>query len=64
MEVGFNQSNLFTIEGQTEATNVCVEVISGTLERNISVYLETVGGDGEGNNVLRAIYYGYENVIV
>ena len=48
MEVGFNQSDLYTTEGQSEAINVCVEVTSGSLQRNISVYLETVNEDGGG----------------
>ena len=48
VEVGFNQSDLYTTEGQSEAINVCVEVTSGSLQRNISVYLETVNEDGGG----------------
>ena len=48
VEVGFNQSYLFASEGQSEATNVCVQITSGILERNISVYLQTLSGNIEG----------------
>lgn len=45
MEVGFNQSSFLATEEQSGTTNVCVEIRSGILERNISVYLETLDGN-------------------
>ena len=42
VEIGFNDSNLVTSEGQSEPANVCVQVTSGVLQRNVSVYLDTI----------------------
>ena len=48
MEIGFNQSNIVAVEGQLEPVNVCIQVTSESLERNVSVSLETLGGGSRG----------------
>ena len=48
IEIGFNDSDLVTTKGQSEPTNVCVQITSGVLQRNVSVYLETLSVDGGG----------------
>ena len=40
--VAFNQSELLVTEGANAEATVCAEVTSGILERNVTVYLETV----------------------
>ena len=47
--VGFNQSELIITEGTTTEVVLCTEVTSGTLQRNITVHLETVTSAGSGN---------------
>ena len=42
VEVGFNQSHLIVSEGTSTEAMVCTEVTMGILERNITVYLETI----------------------
>ena len=42
VEIGFNQSELLITEGDSTEAIICVEVTSGSLERNITVYMETV----------------------
>ena len=49
VEIGFNDSNLVATEGQSEPANVCVQVTSGVLQRNVSVYLDTVNIAGTAN---------------
>ncbi len=52
MEIGFNQSELVITEGNSTIV-LCVGITSGTLEREVTVYLETVSsvdalsGNGE-----------------
>ena len=48
VELGFNQSDFRITEGQSKAIDVCVKVTSGTLQRNISVYIDTVNRDHGG----------------
>lgn len=48
VEIGFSQSSIVAMEGQSEPLNVCIQVISGTLGRNVSVALQTLGGDNRG----------------
>ena len=40
--VGFNQSEVFITEGTTAETAACAEITFGTLQRNITVFLETI----------------------
>ena len=61
VEIGFNQSNIVAVEGQSEPVNVCIQVTSGTLERNVSVNLETLGGDSRGTYVDFYYYARYIN---
>ncbi len=55
VEIGFNQSELVITEGNSTIV-LCVGVTSGTLEREVTVYLETVSsvdalsGNGEISN--------------
>ena len=48
VEIGFNQSYLPVTEGQSERADVCVKIISGALERNVTVYLDTVNENTGG----------------
>ena len=41
VSIGFNQSEVLVTEGTVEEAIVCTEVTSGTLERNITILLET-----------------------
>ena len=62
VEIGFNQSYLTATEGQSEGIDVCVEITAGRLERNVTVYLDTVSEVGGGKwitiiqRTLSAIY--------
>lgn len=54
MEVGFNQSEVTVTEGNSTVV-LCAEITAGTLERDITVYLETdspdtLPGNGEPVN--------------
>ena len=48
VEIGFNQSYLTAIEGQSEGIAVCVEITADRLERNVTIYLDTVSEVGGG----------------
>ena len=48
VEFGFNQSDFRITEGQSKAIDVCAKVTSGTLQQNISVYIDTVNKDHGG----------------
>lgn len=48
VELGFNQSDFYVIEGQTNTIDACVEITSGTLQRNISVHIDTINHDHGG----------------
>ena len=48
VEIGFNDSILVTTEGQSEPAIVCVQVTSGVLQRNVSVYLDTINNTNGG----------------
>ena len=48
VEIGFNQSYQVATEGQSAPVDVCVQITSGTLERNVTIYLETRNGEGTG----------------
>lgn len=53
MEVGFNQSEVTVTEGNSTVV-LCAEITAGTLERDITVYLETDSPDtlpGNGESV-------------
>ena len=40
VEVGFNQSEVVVSEGTSAVALLCAEITSGTLDREITVYLE------------------------
>ena len=61
VEIGFNQSNVVTMERQSEPVNVCIQVTSGTLGRNVSVNLETLAGDSRG--MLTFGFYIYTHLL-
>ena len=48
VKIGFNDSILVTTEGQSEPAIVCIQVTSGVLQRNVSVYLDTINNTDGG----------------
>ena len=57
VELGFNQSDFYVTEGQTDAIDVCVEITSGTLQRNVSVHFNTVNKDHGGMLKLKVMLW-------
>lgn len=55
MELGFNQSDFYVTEGQIDAIDVCVEITRGTLQRNISVHINTINHDHGGTMYITII---------
>ena len=48
VEFGFNQSDFYVTEGQSDAIDACVEITSGTLQRNVTVHINTINKDHGG----------------
>ena len=49
VEVGLNQSEVLITEGTATEAIICAEVTSGTLQRTVTVFLETSTSSGSGN---------------